>query len=92
MCDPPPDDESHHKGTKNKAIKNTNLPLFFEYFSALHRCPDLCKETFSHGQYRPEVRVGERAPDVQFDGLVVVEELGDVLNLEKTNLRSFRAC
>lgn len=48
MCDPPHDGESHYKDTKNKAIKNTDLLLFFDYFSVYAACPDLCKERTIH--------------------------------------------
>ena len=30
MCDPPPDDESHYKGTKLYPYPATNLPIIFQ--------------------------------------------------------------
>ena len=43
MCDPPPDDESHHKGTKFYPYSETILHLIFPYFFILHTSAEMCR-------------------------------------------------
>lgn len=44
------------------------------YCTQGQKCADYSR---SHGQNRSQIRIRERAPYVQLDGFIVIEELGD---------------
>ena len=48
MCDPPPDDESHYKGTKFYPYPATNLPIIFCKFILLHTRAEMCRLFLVH--------------------------------------------
>lgn len=64
MCDPPQWQIAPQKYKKNIGIQNKYATYFSSFFHFAHEGKNAQRNGMLHGQYRPQIGVRERPPDV----------------------------